>query len=275
MTVKKILPNNIYVDIFAKVREKSPLIHHITNAVTMNDCANITISLGASPVMAHAKEEMAEMVSIAGALVLNIGTLDEQQIESMLIAGKTANQNDIPIILDPVGAGATTYRTKTACMLIDQLEIDIIKGNSGEMGTLAGYEATVKGVDSGEVKGNPIEICQNYAEKTGMVVSMSGQIDLISDGRSVLAIENGHPLMGKISGTGCMATSITGGCAAVTKDKLMASACALAISGLAGEKAAIQATGPGTFKTALFDSLADLKPVDLSLGGRVYQVNNV
>ncbi len=264
--------NELYSRIFADVRQKKPLVHHITNYVTVNDCANITLSLGAAPVMAHAPEEVADMVTFAGALVLNIGTLDNNQVASMILAGKAAGKQGIPIILDPVGAGATSFRTRIACQLIDELDISIIKGNAGEIGTLAGRDARVRGVDSGGVTGNPTDICREYAEESGVIVAMSGPVDLVSDGKEVLEVRNGHSMMGRISGTGCMASSVTGGCAAVTSDLLSSTVTALALFGLAGEMAAKKAAGPGSFRIALHDCLAVLEPADLAAGCRIIPV---
>ena len=250
-------------EVFACVREKRPLVHHITNYVTVNDCANITISAGAAPVMADAPEEVCEMVTFAGALVLNIGTLNKGQIESMLLAGGMANDRQIPIVLDPVGAGATRFRTESAQRLLDELKITILKGNAGEIGILAGAEAFVRGVDSQGVTGDPSRIAQNFAKESGVTVVISGPTDIVTDGRRILLVENGHPMMGSISGTGCMAASVTGAFAAVTDDPVIASAAALAAFGIAGERAAAGARGPYSFKTALFDQMAALKPEDL------------
>ncbi len=256
-------------DLLTRVRMKRPLVHHITNYVTVNDCANITIAAGAAPVMADALEEVCEMVTCAGALVLNIGTLNKSQIESMLLAGGMANDRQIPIILDPVGAGATCFRTKSAQSLLDELKITVLKGNAGEIGTLAGAEAHVKGVDSHGVTGDLEKIAQNYAKRAGLTVVVSGATDIVTDGRRILLVENGHPMMGGISGTGCMAASVIGAYVSVTDDPVIASAAALAAFGLAGEKAAACVRGPGSFRTALFDEMAALKPGDLLSGSRV------
>ena len=257
------MKNTKISEVFASVREKRPLVHHITNYVTVNDCANITISAGAAPVMADAPEEVCEMVTFAGALVLNIGTLNKGQIESMLLAGGMANDRQIPIVLDPVGAGATRFRTESAQRLLDELKITILKGNAGEIGILAGAEAFVRGVDSQGVTGDPSRIAQHFAKESGVTVVISGPTDIVTDGRRILLVENGHPMMGSISGTGCMAASVTGAFAAVTDDPVIASAAALAAFGIAGERAAAGARGPYSFKTALFDQMAALKPEDL------------
>ena len=256
-------------ELLTRVRMKRPLVHHITNYVTVNECANITIAAGAAPVMADAPEEVCEMVTCAGALVLNIGTLNKGQIESMLLAGGMANDRQIPVILDPVGAGATCYRTKSAQRLLDELKITILKGNAGEIGILAGAEAHVKGVDSHGVTGNLEKIARNFAKRAGMTIVVSGATDIVTNGRRILLVENGHPMMGGISGTGCMAASVIGAFVSVSDDPVIASAAALAAFGLAGEKAAVYAGGPGSFKTALFDEMAALKPGDLASGARI------
>lgn len=259
----------ILSNLLSDVRSHRPLVHHITNYVTVNDCANATICIGAAPVMAHSVDEVAEMVSMAGALVLNIGTLDAAQIESMLRAGVQANKLSIPIILDPVGAGATRYRTRSVQRLINDLEIAVLKGNAGEIATLAGAEGTVIGVDSHGVKGDPASIAKDLARQLGTVVAISGAMDIVTDGKRTLLVDNGHELMGKVSGTGCMASSIAGAFAAVNKDRLLSTAAGLSAFGLAGEKAAMHCNGPASFKQALIDEIFNLKPEDLAKGGRV------
>lgn len=253
------------------LREKRPLVHHITNYVTVNDCANITIAAGAAPVMADAPEEVCEMVTFAGALVLNIGTLNKGQIESMMLAGGMANDRKIPVILDPVGAGATRFRTRSALRLLDELDITILKGNAGEIGVLAGAEAQVKGVDSFGMTGDPVHVARDFANQAGVTIVVSGATDIVTDGSQVLLVENGHPMMGSISGTGCMAASLIGAFSAVSEDPVSASAAALAAFGIAGEKAAAGARGPYSFRTALFDEMALLTHDDLVSGARIRQ----
>ncbi|NLT38631.1 MAG: hydroxyethylthiazole kinase [Methanomassiliicoccus sp.] len=251
------------------LKEKRPLVHHITNYVTVNDCANITLFIGAAPVMAEAPEEVAEMVSMAGALVLNIGTLRREQVGSMLLAGRRANELKIPVVLDPVGAGATRYRTETAQNLLRDLHIDIIKGNAGEIGTLAGVGGSVRGVDSNGLTGDPIYACRSLARGTGAVVVMSGPTDIITDGQDTLLVNNGHEMMGRISGTGCMASSLVGAFAAAFKDHVRSSAAALAAFGIAGERAALKALSPYSFKIAMLDEVSSLIPKDLETDAKV------
>jgi hydroxyethylthiazole kinase len=256
-------------DAFMRLRSRRPLVHHITNYVTVNDCANITLCIGASPIMADAPDEVAEIVSMSGALVLNIGTLNDWQVESMLLAGRKANDQGIPVILDPVGAGATKYRTETAHRLIEQLDISIIKGNAGEIGVLSGSGGTVRGVDSGGAVGDPIVVAGELSRATGSVIVVSGATDIVSDGHRTYLVDNGHELMGKISGTGCMATSIVAAFAAVSEDLTMGAVAALASFGIAGENASAKASSPYSFKIALFDETYSLTPEVVSNRSKV------
>lgn len=248
----------------AAVRTARPLVHHITNAVTINDCANITLCAGAAPVMASAPEEAAEMAGIASVLVLNIGTLTTAQIESMLIAGRAANARGIPVILDPVGAGATAMRTEAAERLLAELEVAVLKGNAGEIGVLARTGGEVRGVDSAGCEGDPASVAAACARRYGTVVVMTGPEDYISDGTRTLVVANGDPLMDRLSGTGCMTASVVGAFAAAGEDLVLASAAACAAFCRAGERAAAVARGPYSFRTALFDEMANLTGEDLA-----------
>ena len=234
------------------LRERKPLVHQITNYVVMNETANATLALGALPVMAHAREEVEEMAGLAGALVINIGTLSEHWIEAMLLAGRAAGARGIPIVLDPVGAGATRYRTDTAKRLLDELDVTVLRGNAGEVATLVGVEAEVRGVESMGVGGEPAELAREAARTLGLVASITGAVDHVSDGDRVLAVANGHELLAAVSGTGCMSSAITG-CflAGKPEEPLDAAAEALAAFGVAGEEAAAGAEGPGTFHARL------------------------
>jgi len=265
----RLMTPDSFADLLAELRSKRPLVHHITNYVTVNDCANITLCIGAAPVMAEAPEEAREMVAMADALVLNIGTLTSWQIGVMLEAGGRANECDIPVILDPVGAGATTMRTDASLLLLDRLEIAVLKGNAGEIGVLAGAGGKVRGVDSQGSGGDALTIAQAFADNEGIIVVVSGATDIVTDGARVLLVENGHEMMGRLSGTGCMAASLAGAFAAVSDDYVLSSAAALAAFGLAGEKAALHSAGPYSFRTSLFDELATLSPGDLARGARI------
>jgi hydroxyethylthiazole kinase len=250
-----------------ELRERKPLVHQITNYVVMNETANATLALGALPVMAHAREEVEEMAAVAGALVLNIGTLSEHWVESMLLAGKAANG---PIVLDPVGAGATRYRTDTAKHLLAELPIAVVRGNPAEIATLAGREAEIRGVESIDAGGSAEELAREAARTLGVVVSVTGAVDHVSDGERVLSVANGHELLGTVTGTGCMSTAITGSfLAAKPAEPLEAAAEALAAFGLAGEDAAAGAGGPGTFHAALYDALYNLDPETLDGRARI------
>jgi hydroxyethylthiazole kinase len=250
-----------------KLRERKPLVHQITNYVVMNETANATLALGALPVMAHAPEEVEEMAAMAGALVLNIGTLSEHWIEAMLLAGKAAGG---PIVLDPVGAGATRYRTETAKRLLDELEIAVVRGNAAEVATLAGREAEIRGVESIGAADSAADLARGAAEMLGTVAAVTGPTDHVSDGERVIAVSNGHELLGTVSGTGCMSTAVTGALLAAKPDQpLEAAAEALVAFGVAGEDAARDAKGPGTFHALLYDALYNLDPDTLDRRARV------
>lgn len=246
------------VSIFKRIKEQKPLIHHITNWVTIYDCANIVRAIGALPVMAHAKEEVADMTSIAGALVLNIGTLTPALVDSMIIAGKKANEKNIPIILDAVGVGATGLRTYKAKEILDKIKISILKGNSSEIATLAGVKAETKGVEAISTEGNLIEIAKRLANEKNLTVVITGKEDIISNGVDVYVCKNGHDMMGKFVGTGCMASSLIGTFAAVEEDFTFASAAALTCFGIAGELAAKKSKGIGSYKENLYDEIFNL-----------------
>ncbi len=259
-------------ELLMRIREKRPLIHHMTNYVVMNDTANATLALGALPVMAHAKEEVAEMVSAAGALVLNPGTLDPAWVESMLIAGKRANELGVPVVYDPVGVGATRLRNETGARFLDQLKLAVIRGNSGEVGALAGAGGVVKGVESVEGVSDPARVARELAARCDTVVAITGKRDIISDGKRVLGVDNGHELLKTITGTGCMSTTAVAVFSAVEHDYLMAAAAALACYGLAAERAARRAKAPGSFRAALLDALYQLTPTQVKNGVRIVEL---
>ena len=254
----------------ARIRAEKPLVHQITNYVVMNETANATLALGALPVMAHAVEEVEEMVGLAGALVLNIGTLSPQWVEAMLLAGRAAGARGVPIVLDPVGAGATSYRTETARALLAELPIAVLRGNAGEIATLVGVEAEVRGVESIGVGGDAADLAREAARALDLVAAVTGPVDHVSDGQRVAAISNGHELLGTVSGTGCMSTAITGAfLAAKSGEPFDAAVEALVAFGVAGEDAAVDARGPGTFHAGLYDALAALEPEGLDARARV------
>lgn len=240
-------------EVLRRLAEDKPLVHHITNYVTVNLVANVTLCTGALPVMAHSAEEVEEMEGLASALVLNIGTLDSRQIEAMLLAGKTANERGIPIVLDPVGAGATKLRTRTAERLLSELRVAAVCGNAGEIATLAGLSAEVRGVES--LAGDAREAATQAARALGVTVAATGPTDYVSDGDRLLAVENGHPLMSRIVGSGCASTAVVGCFAAAGGGDPETVAAALAYFGRAGEVAAGKADGPGTFDPRFLDAL--------------------
>jgi hydroxyethylthiazole kinase len=253
------------------VRERKPLVHNITNYVVMNYTANALLACGAAPVMAHAAEEVEEMVSMAGALVLNIGTLSVPWVESMVKAGKRANALHVPVILDPVGAGATALRTDTAKRLIDELSIQVIRGNASEILSLAPEVSgsRTKGVDSVHTVDDVAQLAVALARKLKVVLAVTGVVDLITNGERTCRVMNGHEMMSHVTGTGCTATAIIGAFLAVEPDSLMAATTGLSYFGLAGEKAAAKASGPGSFQIALLDALYEMKEEELKAGARI------
>jgi hydroxyethylthiazole kinase len=267
----------------ARLRQQQPLIHHITNQVVMNDTANATLCLGGLPVMAHAAEEVAEMVDQAGALLLNVGTLTAEQVESMYLAGRRANERGIPVVLDPVGAGATRFRTETSLALLDELQIAVLRGNLGEIAALAGQEGMVRGVESVAAGTDAQALAGELARRWRTVLAITGARDIVSDGGRTLGVDNGHPWLSTVTGTGCMATTAVAAFVAIEPDHLLAAAAALACYGLAAEMAAAQgaagadtrrskapgAFGPGSFKVALLDRLYHLSADDLAAGARI------
>ena len=225
-------------EILAKVRDRQPLVHHLTNWVTIYDCAQVLKVLGASPVMAHAKEEVAEMTGLASSLVLNIGTLTPDFVDAMLLAARAANARGIPVILDVCGAGATPLRDESSFRLMTEAIIDIVKGNASEIARVSGAQVQTKGVDATEVKLNLREMAQSLARRRQSVVVVTGAEDIVAGPVKLFLVRNGHPLMARVVGTGCMATSLIGAFAAVEPDLAVAAAAALVCFGVAAEIAA-------------------------------------
>ena len=254
----------------AAIRERKPLVHQITNYVVMNETANATLALGALPVMAHAREEVEEMAAIAAALVLNIGTLSPPWVEAMLAAGRAANSAGVAVVLDPVGAGATTYRTETARRLLEEVDVAVVRGNAAEIATLAGREAEIRGVESIGASDSAAELARAAAQELGTVAAVTGAVDQVSDGEETIGIANGDPLLARITGSGCIASAITGAFLAVRSDAPLAAAAeALVALGVAGEDAAREAKGPGSFHAALYDALDGLDPQTLDERARL------
>lgn len=257
------------------LRQKRPLVHHITNFVTMTDCANVTLAVGASPTMTNAVEEVGEMAAVADALVLNLGTLQSWTIEAMMIAGKAAAQQGIPIVLDPVGAGGTTFRTKAALQLMEALPITIVRGNLSEITCLGnGRSGENAGVDSHAPGAVTLDTAQNAAKALGATVVITGPTDAVSDGQHSALLGNGTRMLTYVTGTGCMTTSLIGSFAAVT-DPFIAAAAGVTTMGLAGEWAMAHGgdIGPGTFHQLVLDSVYRLTPERVSSAGKVLMLH--
>ena len=240
------------------VRTQSPLVHNITNYVVMNNTANALLAIGASPVMAHWVSEMEEMTAIASALVINIGTLDDKWIEGMLAAGKAARRRGIPIVLDPVGAGATSQRTEAAMKIIEECHPTIIRGNASEIMALVDAGVKSKGVDSSASSDDALESAKRLAADTGSVVVISGEVDYITNGTEVNTVEGGNPIMTSVTGMGCTSTSIVGAFAAVVSNPMVAATAAMAVMSLAGERAAEYSRGNGSMQVNFLDELCNL-----------------
>lgn len=249
------------IDVFgllARVRMEKPLVHHLTNWVTIYDCANVVKVVGASPVMAHAPEEAADMARLAHALVLNIGTLTGPLVEAMKAAARTANNKGVPVVLDVCGAGATPFRDQKSLELLNEVRIDIIKGNASEVARVSGETVRTRGVDASEVALDLAQVAQTLACSRRATVVITGETDIVADADRLFLVRNGHPLMAQVVGTGCMATSLIGAFAAVSSDSAQASVAALVTFGVAAECAAPLSKGPATFKEKLFDCLHSL-----------------
>jgi hydroxyethylthiazole kinase len=251
----------IYIDVFElldTVKTKKPLIHHLTNWVTIYDCAAVVKTLGASPVMAHAQEEVAHMTRLASALVLNIGTLTMDMVEAMKCACRSAHKKGIPIIFDACGAGATTLRDEVSQEFLSEVKIDIVKGNASEIARLSGEDIITQGVDSTDVKKDMVIASRSIAKKYGCCVVVTGKEDIVVDEHKGYLVKNGTLLMSAVVGTGCMAASIIGTFAAIEKDFVVAATAGLVCFEVAAECAAQLSAGPGTFKVKLYDALFTL-----------------
>lgn len=257
--MKTTISNDVLSAAVAAVRSQRPLVHNITNYVVMNNSANALLAVGASPVMAHWTQEMEEMVSIAGALVLNIGTLDENWLEGMRVAGVAASRRGIPIVLDPVGAGATSARTTASLELIELCHPTVIRGNASEIMALVDASVKSKGVDSSVQSGDAVEAARKLALETGAVVVISGATDYITDGTVLHTVEGGDEIMTAVTGMGCTSTALVGAFAAVVEDPLVAATAAMAVMSLAGEKAAARSRGNGSMQVNFLDELYSLQ----------------
>lgn len=256
--------------IFENLRNKKPLVHCITNYVTVNDCANVILACGGSPIMAPSKLEVSEIVAISNALLINIGTLRSEDIEAMLKAQKTANQLGKPIIFDPVGAGVSKFRNDVVTRFINEINYSVIRGNASEIKTIALGKATASGVDADEFDlitsknlTQSIEFAKVLSKKTGSIIAISGEKDIIADDKKAYVIKNGHEMMTRVTGTGCMLTALTAAfCAANPTNILKATACAVATMGICGElayeKVVKNDSGTGSFRTYLIDEISKI-----------------
>ena len=264
----------MFQEMLENVRGKCPLIHNITNYVTVNDCANIVLACGASPIMSDDQSEVEEITTICGGLNINIGTLNKRTIESMFLAGKRANALNHPVVLDPVGAGASKLRTETAQKLLEEVKFTVIRGNISEVKTLASGSGTTKGVDadvadkvSEENLDSAVAFAKAFAEKTGAVIAITGAIDIVADGKKAYCIRNGHPMMSSITGTGCQLS-------AMTEHPLEAAAAAVCAMGLAGEIAHARLSaqdGNSTYRNYIIDAIYNMTPEQLEEGAK-YEV---
>lgn len=272
----------MFQNMLRNVRTNCPLIHNITNYVTVNDCANIVIACGASPIMADDKEEVSEITSICGGLNINIGTLNSRTIVSMLLAGKRANELNHPIVLDPVGAGASKLRTETAIQLLKEIRFSVIRGNISEIKTLALGNGTTKGVDADVADkvtednlDDVIVFAKAFAKKTSAVIAVTGAIDIVADSKKAYCICNGHPMMSSITGTGCQLSAMTAAFVTANPEyPLEAAAAAVAAMGYAGELAYSRLTemdGNSTYRNYIIDAIYNMTPEMLEKGAK-YEV---
>ena len=272
----------MFAEMFENVRKTCPLIHNITNYVTVNDCANMVLACGASPIMADDKDEVEEITTICTGLNINIGTLNARTIESMLLAGKKANELSHPVVLDPVGAGASALRTQTAFKLLEQVKFTVIRGNISEIKTLAVGAGTTKGVDADvsdrvteENLDEAVSFAKAFAAKARCVVAITGAIDIVADANTAYCIRNGNPTMSSITGTGCQLSALTAAFVAANPNQpLQAAAAAVCAMGLAGEIAHSRLTemdGNSTYRNYIIDAIYRLTPEALEKGAR-YEV---
>ena len=272
----------MFEQIFENVRQKHPLIHNITNYVTVNDCANMLLACGGSPIMADDPEDAREITALCGGLVLNIGTLNQRTIPAMFAAGARAKELGHPVVLDPVGAGASGLRTDTALRLLRELRPDVVRGNASEIKTLALGSGTTKGVDADmadRVTEENLEetaaFVKDFARQTGAVVALTGAIDLVADGERAFCIRNGHPMLSSVTGTGCQLSALTAAFAAANPDRLLeAAAAAVCAMGLCGEIAHRRMTeldGNASYRGYVIDAMCRLTPAALEEGAN-YEV---
>ncbi|MCB2352558.1 hydroxyethylthiazole kinase [Clostridium estertheticum] len=272
--------NNKIIKLLNDLREKTPLVHQITNYVTVNDCANITLAIGGSPVMADDINEVLEMVSLSSSLVINIGTLNSRSVESMIKAGKRANELKIPVILDPVGAGATSYRTEVCKRIISEVKLAVIRGNLSEIKTIYGIDTRTRGVDASEsfnVSSDEFtktkEMARKFAIKFGTVLAITGEVDIITDGKTLYTTSNGHKIMSRVTGTGCMCTAVIGCYLGAGENNLIAALAGVVSMGIAGETAYERLDkrieGSGTFRVKMIDVMYNLCDIEINKRSKI------
>lgn len=269
----------MFSKILSNVREKSPLVHNITNYVTVNDVANVILACGASPIMSDDSDEVEEITSICSGLNINIGTLNKNTIPSMFLAGKKANELNHPVLLDPVGAGASSLRTETALKLLKEIKFDVIRGNISEIKTLAAKSGTTKGVDADAQDAvtednleKAVSFAKDFALRNKCILAITGAIDLVTDGSRCFVIRNGRPEMSKITGTGCQLSGLmTAFICANPENKLEAAAAAVCTMGFAGEKAwslMQKNDGNSTYRNRIIDAIYNMTDEELNQGAK-------
>ncbi|MDP0489402.1 MAG: hydroxyethylthiazole kinase [Fusobacterium sp. JB019] len=256
------MEEKILGNIITKIREKQPIVFHITNMVTINDCANITLALGASPLMSFCEEELEDILSFSSALVLNIGTMDKSMKTMVVKAGKIANKLGKPVILDPVGAGASKARMELVGKLIENVDFAVIKGNMAEIKSIAGIKnKNNRGVDSVEALENADEIALDLAKKLNTVIALTGKQDIVTDGKRISKINNGTAILGKVTGTGCMTASLIGSACAAQQDNFLAATVGVSIMGISGEIAESRLSegqGNASLRVGIIDSVYNM-----------------
>ena len=272
----------MFQSIFANVRARSPLVHNITNYVTVNDCANMVLACGASPIMADDAAEVEDITTICGGLNINIGTLNSRTITSMLLAGKKANLLGHPVVLDPVGAGASQLRTDTANRLLREVKFTVIRGNISEVKTLASGAGTTKGVDADvadkvteENLDSAVAFAKAFAARTGAVVAITGAIDIVADAHKAYCIRNGHPMMSSITGTGCQLSALTAAFVTANPghalDAAAAAVCAMGLAGEIAHKFLTALDGNSSYRNYIIDAIYNMTPEQLEKGAN-YEV---
>ncbi len=266
---------NCIISQLEAIKEAKPLVHHITNYVTVNDCANACLAIGASPIMADEATEVCDITAIASSLVINIGTLNERTVASMLKAGMKANECGIPVVLDPVGAGASGFRNETAAKLLENIRFTVIRGNLSEIRYLTENCANTKGVDVSDkdMGQSSVDIAMRCAKKYGCIAAITGKTDVISDGQKVLCIDNGHEALSSVTGTGCMCTTLIGVFCGANSDPFVSAAGGILSMGIAGELAFERAgsLGFGSFRIALMDEIGKLNGTTILERAKIHE----